>query len=139
MPTYPPIDKLPGKVEQEGVKVEHFPSMMHTFIWRNWGLVPTSRLAEVLGTSERNVRMVAVSMGLEARPKVDPVWTSSKGYITLLKRNWHILPYEQILMLLNMTQEQLEWNLFEDDFLFTKLGKKKPNASVSPFISRRKR
>ena len=51
MPTYPPIDKLPGKVEQEGVKVEHFPSMMHTFIWRNWGLVPTSRLAEVLGTS----------------------------------------------------------------------------------------
>ncbi|MBQ3992375.1 MAG: hypothetical protein II645_04385 [Bacteroidaceae bacterium] len=133
MPTYPPIDKLPGKVEQEGVKVEHFPSMMHTFIWRNWGLVPTSRLAEVLGTSERNVRMVAVSMGLEARPKVDPVWTSSKGYITLLKRNWHILPYEQILVLLNMTQEQLEWNLFEDDFLFTKLGKKKPQCERLTF------
>lgn len=125
---YPPTDKLPGQSDQVGVKADHFPSMLHTFIWRNWGLVPASRLAEVVGTSERNVRKIAVSMGLEAKPDVDPVWTSSKGYITLLRRNWHILPYEQILMLLNMTQEQLEWALYEDDFLFVKLGRKKPKC-----------
>jgi len=125
---YPAADKLPGRVEQEGVKAEHFPSMMHTFIWRNWGLVPASRMAKVLSTSERNVRRVAVSMGLEARPEVDPVWTSSKGYITLLRRNWHILPYEQLLVLLDMTQEQLEWCLYEDDFLFVKMGRKKPRC-----------
>ena len=126
--TYPPIDKLPGQVEQEGVKAEHFPSRMHTFVWRNWGLVPASRLAKVLDTSEKNVRKVAVSMGLEAKPYVDSDWTSSKGYITLLRRNWHLLPYDQILMLLDMTQEQLEWSLYEDDFLFVKLGRKKPKC-----------
>ncbi len=91
-------------------------------------MVPASRLAEVIGTTEKNVRKIAVSMGLEAKPEVDPIWTSSKGYITLLRRNWHILPYEQILILLDMTQEQLEWNLFEDDFLFVKLGNKKPKC-----------
>ena len=128
LPVYPPIDKLPGQSDQAGVKLDHFPSMLHAFIWRNWGLVPTARLAEVVGTSERNVCKIAVSMGLEARPEVDSIWTSSKGYITLLRRNWHILPYEQILMLLDMTQEQLVWCLYEDDFLFTKLGNKKPQC-----------
>lgn len=125
---YPPIDKLPGQSDQVGIGADHFPSMLHAFIWRNWGMVPASRLAEVIGTTEKNVRKIAVSMGLEARPEVDPIWTSSKGYITLLRRNWHILPYEQILILLDMTQEQLEWNLFEDDFLFVKLGNKKPKC-----------
>ena len=125
---YPPIDKLPGQSDQIGIGADHFPSMLHAFIWRNWGMVPASRLAEVIGTTEKNVRKIAVSMGLEAKPEVDPVWTSSKGYITLLRRNWHILPYEQILILLDMTQEQLEWNLFEDDFLFVKLGNKKPKC-----------
>ncbi|MBQ7180928.1 MAG: hypothetical protein IJR87_06505, partial [Bacteroidaceae bacterium] len=108
---YPPIDKLPGQSEQAAVVADHFPSMLHAFVWRNWGLVPASRLAEVIGTTEKNIRKMAVSMGLDAKPKVDSVWTSSKGYITLLRRNWHILPYEQILILLDMTHEQLEWNL----------------------------
>lgn len=128
LPVYPPIDKLPGQSNQAGVKLDHFPSMLHAFIWRNWGLVPAARLAEVVGTTERNVCKIAVSMGLEARPEVDSIWMSSKGYITLLRRNWHILPYEQILMLLDMTQEQLVWCLYEDDFLFTKLGNKKPKC-----------
>ncbi|MCR4920536.1 MAG: hypothetical protein K5945_02345 [Bacteroidaceae bacterium] len=131
--SFPPADKLPGRVEQEGVKAAHFPSRMHTFVWRNWGLVPASRLAKILSTSEKNVRRVAVSMGLEAHPKVDPAWTSSKGYITLLRRNWHILPYEQILTLLDMTQEELEWCLYEDDFLFVKLGRKKPKCEQLVF------
>ena len=128
LPVYPPTDKLPGQSEQVGVRVDHFPSILHAFIWRNWGLVPVARLAEVVGTKEKNVRKIAVSMGLEARPDVNPIWMSSKGYITLLRRNWHLLPYEQILMLLNMKQEQLLWNLYEDDFLFAKLGRKKPKC-----------
>ena len=125
---YPPADILPGQSDVPGVEADHFPSTMHTFIWRNWGLVPAERLATVLNTSERNVRKVAVSMGLEKRPVVDPAWLSSKGYITLLRRNWHLLPYDQILMLLGKTQEELEWDLYEDDFLFVKLGRKKPFA-----------
>jgi len=125
---YPPTDKLPGQSEQVGLKLDHFPSMLHAFIWRNWGLVPAARLADVVGTTEKNVRKIAVSMGLETKPEVDPIWTSSKGYITILRRNWHILPYEQILMLLDMSQEKLLWCLYEDDFLFVKLGGKKPKC-----------
>lgn len=125
---FPPADKLPGLIDVPGVSADHFPSPVHTFVWRNWGLVPQGRLAAVLGTSERNVRRIAVSMGLERKPAVDPAWTSSKGYITVLRRNWHLLPYDQILMLLGKTQEELEWDLYEDDFLFAKLGRKKPQC-----------
>jgi hypothetical protein len=45
LPVYPPTDKLPGQSEQVGVRVDHFPSILHAFIWRNWGLVPVARLA----------------------------------------------------------------------------------------------
>lgn len=127
-PIYPAAEGLPGESDKAAVAAEHFPSRMHAFIWRNWGLVPESRLAEVLGTSGRNVRKVAESMGLDPRIEVDPVWLSSKGYITVLRRNWHLLPYDQILMLLDMTREELEWSLYEDDFLFVKLGRIKPHC-----------
>ena len=122
----PPFDKLPGQSDKAAVKVGHFPSRMHAFIWRNWGLVPAEKLATVLNTSTKNVQKVATSMGLQRNPTIDPVWLSSKGYITVLRRNWHLLPYGQILQLLDKTQEELEWSLYEDDFLFTKLGRIKP-------------
>ena len=44
---YPPIDKLPGQSDQAAVGADHFPSMLHAFVWRNWGLVPASRLSKV--------------------------------------------------------------------------------------------
>ena len=46
----------------------------------------------------------------------------SRGYITLIRRNWHLLPYDQLLELLEMTPEQLAFSLREDDFLWIKLG-----------------
>jgi len=107
---------------------DHFPSRLHTFVWRNWTVVPETRLAEVLETSVEKVRQVAASLGLPAQEKILPQWESPQGYITVLRRNWHLLPFEQLLVLLNQTPSQLAESLREDDFLFIKLGSIKPRC-----------
>ncbi|MDO4558580.1 MAG: hypothetical protein Q4C47_06420 [Planctomycetia bacterium] len=112
---------LPALVEN------HFPSRLHQFIFTNWSLVPVERLALVLGASPDQIRSVAVSMGLPESPVV-PEEIASRGYITVLRRNWHILPYDQILTLLDLTAEQLAFSLREDDFLYVKLGSLKPSC-----------
>ena len=117
---------LPGQSSIPAIEYVYFPGRMHTFIWRNWTLIPKSRLAEVLKTTEEDVQEIAASMGLSEQKKIDPVWNSSKGYITVLRRNWHLLPYDQLLVLLGITQEELAWRLIEDDFLFIKMGSMKP-------------
>lgn len=118
---------LPGEFgTQPAIGYDYFPSRMHAFIWRNWTVVPQSRLAEVLGTTERRVEKVARSMGLPKQQDVQPEWLTSRGYITVLRRNWHLLPYDQLLVLLGMSRTELAWKLIEDDFLFVKLGQVKP-------------
>lgn len=44
------------------------------------------------------------------------------GYITIIKANWHLLPYSQLIEILDTTEEILDYNLREDDFLGIKLG-----------------
>jgi hypothetical protein len=109
------------------VVFEHFPDRLHAVIWRNWRLVPTARLAEVLGATAEQLEAVAGSMGLPPAGEVDPS-LSRRLYITVLRRNWHLLPYEQILPLVGMTAEELAFALREDDFLFIKLGNLKPKC-----------
>src|SRR5690606_12907725 len=43
-----------------------------------------------------------------------------------LRHNWHLVPYEQLLILVDMSAEELAFMLHEDDFLFIKLGSFKP-------------
>ena len=46
---------LPGENNKvPALNFSYFPSRMHTFIWRNWTVVPVVRIAEVLNTSEEN-------------------------------------------------------------------------------------
>ena len=120
---------LPG---EDGVKpalgCEPFPSRLHQFIWRNWTAVPQTRMAEVLKTAPENVAHVAASMGLPPQGAILPEW-KDKGYITVLRRNWHLLPYEQLTTLLDLSREQLRFSLLEDDFLYTKLGNVKPKCT----------
>jgi hypothetical protein len=106
----------------------HFPDRLHAFVWRNWGLVEADRLAKVIGTSPENVRDLAASMALPPRPVVEPEWRT-RGYITIIRRNWHLLPYDQLLTLLDMPAERLAGVLREDDFLFVKLGNLKPRCA----------
>ena len=124
--------QLPGDIElPEGSApapeaIPHFPDRLHTFVWRNWNLVALENMAQVLKTSTSNVKKLACSMGLPAYAA--PTWTTEQIYITLIRRNWHLLPYEQILELVEMTPERLNVSLREDDFLWIKLGHLKPKC-----------
>lgn len=105
----------------------HFPDRIHEFVWRNWNAVEPATLARILGTTDDNVMAVADSMGLPAAGAIPPEM-KSRGYITLIRRNWHLLPYGQLLQLLDMTPERLAFALREDDFLWIKLGSLKPKC-----------
>ncbi len=118
---------LPSGAAPKPIDFSHFPDRMHAFIWRNWKIVPVEQLAEVLGASVEQVQKVADSMGLPSQGKISSEW-KDRGYITILRRNWHLLPYEQLLLLLDKTPKELHQSLLEDDFLFWKLGAYKPQC-----------
>jgi hypothetical protein len=105
------------------VGADHFPDRVHAFIWRNWPVVEARKLAAVLGTSRENIEEVARSMGLPPQGPILPEW-KTRGYITVLRRNWHLVPLEQLRALLEMSAEDLAYALREDDFLGIKLGPK---------------
>ncbi len=105
----------------------HFPDRVHEFVWRNWNVVAPSQLARILGASAEEVTAMAESMGLPAAVSIPPEM-KTRGYITLIRRNWHLLPYGQLLELVEMTPEQLAFALREDDFLWVKLGRLKPKC-----------
>lgn len=123
---------LPQGPEPEPVAVPHFPSRLHAFLWRNWGLVPEERLARLLQAPLEDLRAVAASLGLPHEPAVDPAM-ERRGYLTLIRRNWHLLPYGQILDLLEWTEGELAYTLREDDFFWIKLGRLKPKCAPLRF------
>ncbi|MDO5113689.1 MAG: hypothetical protein Q4E67_04880 [Planctomycetia bacterium] len=108
-----------------------FPNKVCAVVWRNWNLVEVETLAEVLRTTPEEVTRLAESLGLP--PYCKPPWKTSQIYITLLRRNWHLLPYEQLLTLVDMSAEKLAFHLQEDDFLFIKLGSLKPKCEPVHF------
>ena len=107
----------------------HFPDRVHEFVWRNWNVVEPDKLAHILDTGAENVRALAASMGLPPAADVPPE-LRTRGYGTLIRRNWHLLPYEQLLALLEMPPERLDFALREDDFLWIKLGSLKPRCEA---------
>lgn len=123
------ISDLPKGNAPAALAFEHFPSRQQAFVWRNWGMLPVERLAAVLDTSSANVCQLASDMGLAAEPQIDTDWLG-KGYVTIIRQNWHLLPYEQLLTLLGWSAEKLDYTLREDDFLYTKLGNLKPRRRL---------
>lgn len=101
-------------------------------IFRNYGMVKNSALASVLKTDEQTIVKEAERLGLEGIV-YNPKW-KEKGYISLIKNNWHLLDYKGICTLTEMTESQLAKTLFEDDFLFVKVGNFKPEVT-SPVYS----
>lgn len=116
-------------VKNEPVDYPHFPTRQQLFVWKNWGMVDEARLADVLQTSVENVIALAEGMGLPAHADVTKEWLE-RGYITIIRANWHILPYDQLLTLLGWSEERLGFTLKEDDFLSHKLGNFKPDAKT---------
>jgi len=102
------------------LEVEHFPTRFQALIFRLWESVPAKRLAEVLNTDEETVCRLARDMGLGEQKWLEE-WMS-RGYISILRHAWNLLPYHQLCQLLGWDTERLEFVLKEDDFLGVKLG-----------------
>ncbi|MCK5853207.1 hypothetical protein KAH27_09300, partial [bacterium] len=83
---------------------KYFPTRMHAFIWRNWESVPLDRLAKVLNTTTEKVFKAGRAMGLPPYREPGPEF-EQRGYISLIRRNWNLISYEQILTLLNWNAE----------------------------------
>ena len=112
----------------------YFPDRVHEFVWRNWNAVEPSKLAKILGTTVENVHAMAESMGLPPAATIPPEM-KTRGYITLIRRNWHLLPYPQLLDLIEMTPDRLAFALREEDFLWIKLGSLKPKCELIRYQS----
>jgi hypothetical protein len=120
-------DQLPKGSAPLPVPIPHFPDSLHAFVWRNWTLVPMERMAKVVGARSRDLLRLGMAMGLTVPPRITKD-QQRRSYITVIRRNWHLLPYEQLLDLLGWTPEQMAYALREDDFLFIKLGSLKPHC-----------
>ena len=99
----------------------HFPNRLFLFVWRNWELANTDRLAKVLKTREKSVLKLGAMLGLPAKPQLTEDQLR-RIYITVIRQNWHVLPHEQLIELLGWNRARYEFTLKEDDFLWSKLG-----------------
>src|SRR5687767_6686789 len=117
-----PVGRAPRALE-----FDWFPTRVHAFVWRNWGLVRRKRIAAVIGAKERDVERLGRGMGLEVGRELNDAERRRAG-LTIIRRNWHLLPYEQLLELLGWTAEEMAYTLREDDFFFVKLGLLKPKC-----------
>ena len=121
-------------IQHPPVPFPHFPSRLHAFVWRNWNLVPLARMASILGASESQLLKLGQAIGLDRpKPVSDEQWRRS--YVTIIRRNWHLLPKTQLEALLGWTAEQMEFTLQEDDFLNVKLGNLKPDCELLTWSS----
>ena len=125
---------LPQGSAPAPIVARYFPNRVYELVWRNWNAVEPSTLAKLLGTSVANVVELAKSMGLPHVAAIPPEM-KTRGYITLIRRNWHLMPYDQLLTLVEMTPEQLDFALREDDFLWIKLGMSKPKCEPLRYVA----
>ncbi len=116
--------KLPEKV---------FPTTWQTVIFRNYGFISTEKIAKTLSCSEETVRLEAERLGLVG-VEYDSAW-EERGYITLIRNNWYLLPYNQLLTLLGISEERLQFMLEKEDFLWVKLGEFKPECPEVRYAS----
>ncbi len=121
------FEQLPPIREIKPLDISHFPSPFHAVVFRLWETVPAARIAAACETTAAVVEQTALDMGLPPQPDLS-IW-DKRGYITTIRNAWHILPYEQLLKVLDMTADQLAVVLKEEDFLFVKVNEFKPAAA----------
>lgn len=102
-----------------------FPTQWQRVIFRNYGFVKTENIAKILDTDVDTIILEAERLGLKNQ-EFNPDWLK-KGYVTIIRNNWDILPNEQTVVLLETTLKDYQKLLVEYDFLDVKLGKK-PNV-----------
>ncbi|MFT3703511.1 MAG: hypothetical protein QM802_14200 [Agriterribacter sp.] len=119
---------LPTGSHPPALEFNYFPGKLYAVIWRNWNLVPVERIALTVGATPKQVHALAAAMGLPPAKTLSAEF-NKQIYITVIRRNWHLLPYNQLLTLLHFTEKEMEFALKEDDFLFIKLGSLKPECN----------
>lgn len=117
---------LPEVRKATNISFDYFPTKFQAVVFRCWEMVPCERIASVLKTTPERIKKIAYDMGLKEQKNTDEWMT--KGYITIIKSMWHLLPYSQLLALLGWDEERLAYILKEDDFLNIKLGEFKPDC-----------
>ena len=111
---------LPKVNEEKVLNYNHFPTRFHAAVFRLWETVWAERMAVAFETTEENIIKAAEDMGLPPQKFIDR-W-EERGYITTIRNAWHLLPYEQLLKILDWSEEKLAITLKDDDFLQVKLG-----------------
>lgn len=107
----------------------HFPDVQYAVVFRNWGILPAERIAAALCTDTESISRVAARMGLSNDKEPDERFLS-RGFLTVIRNNWHLLDYEALCRLLNISKEKLTFILKEDDFFWVKMGYLKPDTGI---------
>lgn len=117
----------------EAITYPYFPTKWQAVIWRNWGYIPAERIAMILKTDEETIRAESARLGLNPNTEINPEW-NKRGYLTTIRENWHLCTNEQIMELLQLTEEEFLFTLKEDDFMWVKLGNFKPEVSAPRYM-----
>lgn len=121
------IESLPVGRAPQPMTYPHFPDTLHAVVWRNWDFVNVDHLASVLRATAEQLTDLARTMGLPPQRPITPQ-NQQRNYMSILMRNWHLLPYEQLCELLNWDAAEMQYSLNEDDFMWVKLGGYKPQC-----------
>ncbi len=119
------MQTLPKPSTIPAVRYRHFPADYQAIIWRNWGMITPETIARVLNATLPQITEAAVLLGLKPNPAINPAW-KTRGYLTVIRNNWHLLTFEQLLELTELTEAELAFILKEDDFMWHKMGQFKP-------------
>ncbi len=125
---------LPTGKQKPAVRFSHFPTAWQAVLWRNWGIIPLEKLAIILNCKPEQLMEAAQQLGLEKDESLCKIWLQ-RGYQTIIRQNWHLLSYKQLLIALNWAPEKLAYILREDDFLWSKLGKFKPRLTPPQYAA----
>ncbi len=117
---------LPEVIKKHKTPDRQFPCLWQTVIFRNYGLVSTDKLAKTLGCDEQTVVSEAERLGIGS-VVYDKNWEDA-GYQTMIRHNWYLLNYEQMMTLLGISEATLDYILKEEDFFYVKLGFTKPEC-----------
>lgn len=110
------------KLGKAPVDFFHFPTREAAFVFRALEFLTYEKIAKILNTTPENIQNLGAAMGIYEDQRSE-IWLK-KGYITIIRAMWHLLPYEQLLQLLEMDAQELAVLLREEDFLDYKLSKK---------------
>jgi hypothetical protein len=108
--------------------LDYFPSRLHAFVFRNWDIVPAERIAAVLGTDVRTVGKMARAIGLQ-KPETITAEMQRRNVEMVIRRNWPLVPREQIDVLLGYSAKELEEFLGKEIFLRALLASPPPGLT----------